>query len=209
MRLLLVTTMAMGCTVTAAEQRFEVGADNVDGVDIQLGNGDLDVYVIDGDAILVDADVGGLGIEDAVIVDGTLVLDFGGIAAGGDVSVGLPGDRFVNVSMLHGDLDLHGLEGPVAADVRAGSITGDELLCDTVLTAWAGSIDVAFAGDFVHVDARASMGAVDVVVPIGDYQLDVAAGIGAIELVDVRDDPSARGRVRARTGLGSVSVWGR
>lgn len=203
--------VGVGCAPMADDRSFSLTG-GFDAVQVELSNGDLSVYAVEGDAVLLDVDFGGLassGSVDRRVEDGVLVVDYACRLCGGDVSLGVPAGLPVRAWLAHGDLSLEGLSGPVSAEVRAGAIEVDELACDADLLAHAGSIEGSWSERPLGIRAEAHVGAVELELPTGAYDLDVRATLGVVRLDAIVHDPSADAAVRAVAGAGEVALVGR
>lgn len=200
--------LGAGCTITASDQVRRFDGD-VERIEVRLSNGDLELVGTMADTIEVEESFGGVGNIEAYVDGDTLVLDYGCLLCGGDVTVAVPDGVAVDAELLAGDLSLVDLGGSVVADVRAGAIEGRGLTCFTSLSAGSGAIELAYEDTLVYVEATASTGSIDVEVPEGAYDMALSAGTGVVETFGVVHDEAARGVLDLRANMGSVEVFGR
>lgn len=107
-----------------------------------------------------------------------------------------------------GSIDFDGLTAPVRASTGAGEIGGTLAGASAELSTGAGSIDVTWTKAPAEGQVRASTGAgtVRLAFPGGTkLAADLSAGLGSVENA-LGDDKSSRLKVRASTGVGTVSL---
>ena len=199
-----------GC-VMAADESFVVDEDVV-GLVVQMGNGDVSVEPgVEGQAT-VDLDFGGLGFDgiERDVVEGVLWLDLRCRGAcGGDLAVTLPPGAWADVRLSAGDVSVSDLDGSVRAHVAAGAIEVWNLSGDEVdLATAAGSIDAVLEPEVRVVTADAGAGEAALVVDGGGWNLTAEAGSGHISLHGVHHDAESDRVLAARAGAGAVDVVG-
>lgn len=206
----LLLASVVGCAPIMEERSFTIEGE-FDAVQLKLSNGEAQLGLASGDAVEMDVDFGGVGRPQAVsrrVEDGVLIIDYSCALCGGDLVVGIPDGMPLDVSVLHGDLELNDLTGPVRGDVHTGSIEGSGLACDTDLIAHAGEIDLGWDFRPTAVQAEAHIGALRLEVPAGAYDLDVRARLGLVRFVNVQHDADADSAITAFAHAGEAVIDG-
>ncbi len=174
----------------------------IDRVVIDVGRSDVTIVGMRG-PVVVDADVGGWSEGDVrtVVEDGVLFVDYTcgqSEWCGGDLRVEMPPDTPVQTSLLSGDLRLADLDADVLANLREGRLTIRGNGPGPVVVAANGTVDLEFDATPSRVDVETAQGDVRLVLPEGDYALDLEAR--QIRSDDgIRDDPDSGNVLRIRT----------
>lgn len=202
--------VTVACGPIVDERSFTIEGD-FDAVRVKLSNGEAIVGLAEGEAVELDVDFGGVGRPSSVgryVEQGVLVIDYSCTLCGGDLELGIPDGMPVDITVLHGDLELVGLTGPVRGEVHTGSIAGEDLDCDTDVVAYAGSIELDWDFRPLAVQAETHVGALSLGVPAGPYRLDVGSNLGVVRLFDVVHDDRATSAISAFAFMGEVEIEG-
>ena len=210
-RLALLGLSALPGCVTVDEGTYVY--DGVEGVHVDLSNGDVTILAEDRDDVQLDVDFGGLSRGERLghtVVDGVLVIELDcGLTCGGDITARVPLGTWVEVQLDAGDLTLDGLDADITAELGSGDLAATGLLAgQACLSLDAGDLSAAWDEVPDEVQATAAMGSVDLAVPAGGYALDLAAGAGSITLDGVWDDPEADAAIAASVGAGDLTIRG-
>jgi DUF4097 and DUF4098 domain-containing protein YvlB len=98
--------------------------------------------------------------------------------------------------------------GPLDLSSSAGGITVTNATSATVKAdSSAGSVNLAFISEPMHIDADSSAGSVHIIVPQGSsaYAVDASASAGNAT-VKVKTDPKSKRTMKVRSSAGNVSV---
>jgi hypothetical protein len=236
---LLVWGVQQTVSLLAHEEHDEVTtfpAASVDVVDIDVGNGSVEVTAGDVDRITVHAHISdGLRAtgHDERIEGNRLVLEsscplFLSNFCSVDYDVLVPADVDVRASMINGHLDVVGTTGSVEAssdnggitlvdvdgdvELRSdnGSLAADGLVADTVTASTSnGTIDLGFVRAPTFVDADSDNGSIELRLPqvSGGYRVDMDTLNGSTEL-GVATDPASDRHITADTSNGDIRVRG-
>ncbi len=186
----------------------------VDRIDVELDQGDVRIEAEPGPVHLV-ADFGGVGDGefDFEVVDRVLYISGtcgGPDLCGGDIELTAPRGTAFDARVGLGSLEVAGLAGDLSLSLTSGSIEADHLSSAVVVaSSGTGDIELTFDAPPTEVTAGTEAGSVAIEVPAGDYDLDLAAGSGSVEVRGVRDVDGAERRITAWVKAGSVEVVGR
>lgn len=199
-----------GCVV-AADTAFSID-EPIEGVVVELSNGDVQVHGHGGTATWVELDLGGLTARHVSheVIDGVLWLSLDcGFTCGGDVLVEPPAGVWVDVRVDNGDVEISGIDGEVVASLGAGDLEAWELASpNTCLSTAVGSITAESTVAPESLVAQVGTGNVEMRVPDGAYALDLEAGAGSVETTGVAHDRRSPFSISARVSAGSIQVTG-
>lgn len=149
---------------------------------------------------------------------------------GADLDIAVPAEVDVEVGLGVGDLDVLGIAGLVTLDVGVGDIglehvsggldvhagTGDIdgrglRSADAWIEAGTGDVSLEWAADADPnaIAVELGVGAVELAVPHGSYDLRLEAGVGDIDVDDLRDEGGASKRISVEVGTGDIEISGR
>lgn len=176
----------------------------------------------DFDAVHVETTQDGDSVSVTVRYDQRATMT-GGISV--DLQITMPANTALDFSIAAGTIDLRGTTGTLRGESNAGTITGRDItLADgSQLTNNAGSITLAGSlAPGASVDMRVNAGKISLQLPATTAALlDASASVGEIKIVGfpirperriveqrARGDlaPSARGTLRLRADVGSISL---
>ncbi|WP_230394631.1 DUF4097 family beta strand repeat-containing protein [Plantactinospora alkalitolerans] len=177
-------------------------------------------YRIDGTKLVLDTDCGrNCGVSyDILAPEGVAVRGENGSGdisltavsevdlevGSGDITVTDASGK-VRAQTGSGDIRLNRVRGEVSARANSGSIDGSELGAGKV-QAETGSGDITLAlAAATSVQAHASSGSVDLIVPTGDYQVRAIPNSGSAD-VSVPNNPTATAVLDVRTGSGDITI---
>jgi len=201
-------------------ERETVSAAGIDRVEIDTGNGRVDVVAsrsdsvgeIEVDVIMHESDEGDADYTVAVD-DGTLLVDgecdsgwFRQCSVGFVVTV--PADIEVEVDTDNGAIVLEGLAGEIDAHTDNGAVTGDDLVSDDVdVRTDNGRIELRFDHAPASVEARTDNGAIDVLVPDDgtDYDVRADSDNGTVD-IDVPHTDGSSHRIIAESDNGRIDI---
>jgi DUF4097 and DUF4098 domain-containing protein YvlB len=203
--------------VTERTETEQVAASDIERIDVETGNGAIEIVGADTDTIELTATLRESDEGDATYVveriDDALVVE--GECDGGwsdECSVGLelvvPAELDVVATTDNGRIDLDGVRGAVRADSDNGAITGDDLASVFVdVETDNGQIELVFATPPDDVTATTDNGAVTIRYPDdgGSHDVRARSDNGSVD-VDVRDDPAAERRLVVETDNGSIDI---
>jgi hypothetical protein len=177
-------------------------------------------YRIDGTKLFLDTDCGrNCGVSyDILAPEGVAVRGENGsgdisltAVSEVDVKVGSGDIRVADASGKvraetgSGDISLNRVPGEVSARAGSGSIDGQGLGAGKVQAeTGSGAITLSLVAA-ASVQAHASSGAVDLLVPMGDYQVRATANSGSVD-VTVPNNPTATATLDVRTGSGDITI---
>jgi hypothetical protein len=236
---LLVWGVQQTISLLAHEEHDEVTtfpAASIDVIDLDLGNGSVEITASDVDEITVHAHISD-GLRptghDERVEGNRLVLEsscplFLTNFCSVDYEVTVPADVEVRGSIDNGHLDVTGTNGSVDArasngaitlvevegdvELRSdnGSLTAAGLVADTVTASTSnGSVDLGFAEPPSFVDADSDNGSIELRLPPvgGGYRVDMDTDNGSTDL-GVATDPGSGRHITASTSNGDVRVLG-
>ncbi|MFF7990053.1 DUF4097 family beta strand repeat-containing protein [Kitasatospora xanthocidica] len=124
-------------------------------------------------------------------------------------TVRVPAGTRVRVKQTNGGIKLNGLAGDAEARVENGGVEASGLTSAQVkLTAVNGGVRADFAAAPSKVEAATSNGGVRVTVPSGEaYAVDAKASVGGVD-VGIPSQPGAAHSITARAETGGVTVSG-
>lgn len=201
-------------------ERDAVSAVGVDRVEVDTGNGRVDVVAsrsasageIEVDVIMHESDEG-----DA---DYTVEVDDGVVSIDGECDSGwfrqcsvgfvvtVPDGVAVDIDTDNGAIVLERLAGEIDAHTNNGAVTGDDLVSDDVeVRTDNGRIELLFDHAPATVDAHTNNGAIDVLVPDDgtDYDVRADSDNGAVDIEVPHADGSAH-RITAESDNGRIDI---
>jgi hypothetical protein len=187
--------------------------DDVESVVVAIDNGNVDIRAGGSAQQCVAVDLGGLGSggQGQRIENGVLYLDYDcdGLC-GGDIEVIVPRRVDVDVRLGAGDVKVDERAGRVVVQVGAGSITGTDLRNGFAeFVVGTGSISAEWTQRPDDINAEVATGSIDILVPNGDYILDLSAPGGSVVVSEtVIDSMDADASIFAQTDVGSISIQG-
>ncbi|MFJ7908256.1 DUF4097 family beta strand repeat-containing protein [Kitasatospora sp. NPDC096204] len=143
------------------------------------------------------------------VADGVLKLTYDCDHCGIGYTVQVPAGTTVRVKEGNGGVRLSGLAGEAEAEVTNGGVEADGLRSPKVrLTAVNGGVRADFAVAPSTVEASTTNGGVRLRVPAGEaYAVDARASVGGVD-VGIPSKPGAERRITARADTGGVTVTG-
>ncbi|MEV7772032.1 DUF4097 family beta strand repeat-containing protein [Kitasatospora sp. NPDC086791] len=143
------------------------------------------------------------------VKDGVLRLTYDCDHCGIGYTVQVPAGTKVRVKEANGGVRLTGLAAEVEAEVGNGGVEASGLTSPQAkLTAVNGGVRADFAAAPSTVEATTSNGGVRVTVPTGEaYAVDARASVGGVE-VGIPSRPGAARSITARAETGGVTVSG-
>lgn len=219
---------------TTTQRQLELDG-SVRRLTVDVGNGDVTLRRVDGDAVQVRRTVQSgwrePRIEERAGSDGVVITadcpNFLTFECNVSYDIGVPDGFAIDLRASSGDLAVRGLSaeslrarvssgdveladvaGPIELEANSGSLTGQRLRT-AALTAEVSSGEIAldFATPPRSVGVEASSGDVELTVPTGQgpYRVDTETSSGD-EHVDVAVDPAAPRTIDARASSGDVSI---
>jgi len=209
---LLAPVLLSGCKVLAIEETYEI--DDIETIVLRVDNGDVEIVADERDDVRVDLDYGGVTMDevgmdqvgDVLYID----LDCGLLpTCGGDLRLMVPPSLEIDATLEAGDLSLYELEGPVMADLWAGSLDGIELAMEYISASNThGEVALDFELQPEQVCVDVTTGSIELDVPAGAYALDLDAAAGSVSVSGVEEDSGASASIWARTAAGSIELKG-
>ncbi len=204
----LLAILLSGCIVSV-EDNFCV-TDDVDEIVIDVSNGD--VTLTSGPELCVSVDVGGVATTEVThkVKKGVLYLDYDCSACGGDIVITAPKSLLVDVAIGTGNLRLEGRGGDVYAAVGAGEVTSVDMTSRfTELVTAAGSVRATWAERPEYVSTVVAVGEIDIVVPTGEYDLDLESTAGPIDISGIDESKKADAKIVALASAGAITIRGK
>lgn len=209
----------LGADTIRRIEREELSASGVERVEIDTGNGRVDVVAsaaatneIEVEIVMHESDEG--DADYTIEVDGD-VVSIHGECDGGWVrqcSVGfvvtMPDHVDVEVDTANGAIVLDELAGDIVAHTNNGAVTGDDLVShDVDIRTNNGGIELRFDRAPVRVDARTDNGSIDVRVPDDgtDYDVSADSDNGRVD-VDIPDDEGSSHHITAESSNGRIDI---
>lgn len=134
-----------------------------------------------------------------------------GVRVTADIATGsldLTGVSTVDAKVSTGSIQITDATGDVMAEADTGSVTGRDLHSSSIVAITKTgqvSLDLAIPA---NVEARTSMGAVNLTVPAGAYRIDATQRGGQPKLA-LANDPNSAYHLALRTDMGQISLTAR